>query len=390
MNQLKREDRLYLDHASTSWPKAVGVVEAMTRFMIDCGASASRGNYAAARRAQQIVDRVRSRLAETISAEQSSCITFHAGCTAALNVAIHGLVRPLDHAVVAAVEHNSVLRPATAATRNVTIVPCDASGRMNAAEMTAAITPDTRIIALTHASNVTGIVQPVAELVRRVAAINDTRPADRRIFVLCDAAQTFGYLPIDVRELGVDGLAAPAHKGSGGPTGIACLYLRPDWHSQITPSLQGGSGYDGMSDEMPTSMPGRLEPGTMNVAAIAGWEAALNTLDTSTGHLAELATDLRDGLARINGIRMIGQCGELPIASIDFGPMLPPSDAAAILDQEFSIDVRAGYHCAARLHEFLHSQSHGTLRISCGHTTQPRDLIRLFQALQEIAESLPT
>jgi selenocysteine lyase/cysteine desulfurase len=376
--------RLYLDHASTSWPKTDGVIKAMTAFMTECGASASRGNYAAARTAEQIVQRVRHRLAERINAESVDSITFHSGCTAALNAAIHGLLKPGDHAICSAVEHNSVLRPLMATTETTT-VPSDHDGRMNVDRMVSQIRDETRLIALTHASNVTGIVQPVRDLTRAISAINDARSEEQRIFVLCDAAQTFGYLPIDVRELEVGGLAAPAHKGSGGPTGIAMLYLNSDWHGRIAATTQGGSGHDGLSDSMPPNMPGRLEAGTTNVAAIAGWDAALNVKPNPD--FTRLSQVLHDGLGRIPGIEIFGGRGDLPIASIGFGEMLSPAEAAAILDHEFAIEVRSGFHCAGKLHEHLGSHD-GTIRISCGNTTQPSDLDRLFAAVEEIATSL--
>ncbi|TWU01353.1 aminotransferase class V-fold PLP-dependent enzyme [Neorhodopirellula pilleata] len=407
-----KTNRLYLDHASTSWPKAPGVVEAMVEFMVDTGASASRGNYAAARQAQRIVDRVRRRLTEHVEAESSACVTFHSGCTAAINAAVHGILRPGDHAVVSAVEHNSVLRPMYAATAepassgstdqtaNVTVVPCDSRGDVSVQAMIQAITQRTRMIALTHASNVTGIIQPVAELSRAIARINETRRQSGheqdRIWFLCDAAQTFGYFPINVQQLGVDILAAPAHKGCGGPPGIAMLVLSPPLHDLIRPTIQGGSGQDGLSDHMPATMPGRLEAGTMNVPAIAGWDAALDRMvqrQTMSGAIPEeitvLANRLHDGLAQVDGIRVVGRRGELPIASVDFGPMLPASDAAAILDQDFSIDVRAGYHCASRLHDYLDTRAHGTLRVSAGHGTTEADLDRVIAAISEISESLP-
>lgn len=409
--------RLYLDHASTSWPKVPGVVEAMMEFMVHTGASASRGNYAAARQAQRIVDRVRRRLAEHIAAESPSCITFHSGCTAAINAAIHGIMRPGDHAVVSAVEHNSVLRPMYAATAdpagtdpveadsaggstNVTVVPCDPSGDMSVQAMIEAINERTRMIALTHASNVTGIIQSISGLSRAIARVNESRHEsgvqNNRIWLLCDAAQTFGYVPVNVQKLGVDILAAPAHKGGGGPPGIAMLSLCPPLHSITRPTIQGGSGTDGLSDHMPTAMPARLEAGTMNVPAIAGWDAALDRMDERESDVLSLSNEVRvladqlhAGLHRIKRIRVVGRPGDLPIASVDFGPMLPASDAAAILDHEFSIDVRAGYHCASQLHTCLGTQNAGTLRISAGHGTTADDIERVIAAIAEISESLP-
>ncbi|MCM2372277.1 aminotransferase class V-fold PLP-dependent enzyme [Aporhodopirellula aestuarii] len=388
--------RLYLDHASTSWPKATGVIEAMTDFIRDCGVSASRGNYTTARKAGELVAHVRGRLSDAICADDPSCISFHGGCTVALNVAIHGIVpergRSGDNVITSAVEHNSVLRPLRAATRGtgaeLKIIPCQDDGHVDVEAMTDAIDDRTRLVALTHASNVTGVVQNVTEVGRVIAQRNAEREPSDRIVFLCDAAQTFGYLPVDVAGLGVHLLAAPAHKGCGGPVGIAMLYVHPSLHGVIEPTIQGGTGHDGLAEQMPLEMPGRLEPGTINVPAIAGWGAALERLMPVAGAFNGLANRLHDGLRSIDGVRVVGGRGELPIASIDFGPMLSPAEAAAILDSEFGIEVRSGYHCAALLHECLGTQDGGTLRISCGHGTTPADVDRVIQAVKDIAAEL--
>ncbi|MBB3209979.1 selenocysteine lyase/cysteine desulfurase [Rhodopirellula rubra] len=388
--------RLYFDHASTSWPKADGVIEAMTDFMRECGASASRGGYAAARDAGALVARTREALARSIGADDPRCISFHGGCTAALNAAIHGLVPNVvgrgREVITSAVEHNAVLRPLRSATSRVgadlNVIPCDDDGLVDVSRLADAISERTRMIALTHASNVTGMVQPVTEAGRVVADHNAKRDPSNQIVLLCDAAQTFGYLPVDVSSMGVHVLAAPSHKGSGGPVGIAMLYVHRDWHALIEPTVQGGSGHDGLAGEMPKEMPGRLEPGTQNVPAIAGWNAALTRYSPDPDGMLRLATYMHDGLRNINGVRVVGGRGELPIASLDFGPQLSPAEAAAILDAEFGIEARSGYHCAALVHECLGTQADGTLRLSGGHGTTMDDVDRVIAAVQEIAQEL--
>lgn len=386
--------RTYLDHASTSWPKAPGVISAMTDYMRDGGANASRGNYTAAREAVAIRERVRARLAEQINANAAECVSFHGGCTAALNAAIHGLIPGAsgagDLVIASAAEHNSVLRPLRDATTRsgaqLKIVPCNPTGRIDINTILEAIEDRTRLVALTDASNVTGIRSPVAELGRRIAELNLSRKPSDQIIFLCDAAQTFGYLPVDVEAMGVHALAAPAHKGSGGPLGIAMLYLHPSLHDRIESTIQGGSGHDGLADHMPDEMPGRLEPGSMNIAALAGWNAALDRPLAQPAQLLDLTTYLHDHLQRIDGIRVVGERGELPIASIEFGNLLSCAEAAAILDAEFGIEVRSGYHCAAELHDCLGTRESGTLRISCGHGTTFDELDRLASALRELID----
>ena len=287
-------DRIYLDHAATSWPKAEAVLVAMDRFMRECGAAAGRGGYRSAVAADQLISSVRRAIATRIGAGSSECISFHANGTAALNAAIYGIVRPRDHVVVSAAEHNSVLRPLhhLAATQGLrlTIVPTDSDGLVDANALIAAVESNTRLVALTHASNVTGTIQPIGQ----VGELLRDSPA----WFLCDAAQTFGTIPISVQELGVDLLAAPGHKSSGGPLGTALLYATPKLHEEIVPMLRGGTGSQSESLEMPQTMPSKLEAGNLNVPAIAGWAAALDSwqsaeLTQRMEHAARLAANHR-------------------------------------------------------------------------------------------------
>lgn len=393
--------RIYFDHAATSWPRANGVTEAMVEYMTNIGASASRGNHASAMKASELVRSLRSKLARFVKAESANCISFHSGCTSALNAAIHGLVGsshaigPHSHLLTSAIEHNAVLRPLLVAgeSADATIeeVPSDANGLIQAKDVIERMNNATRLVALSHVSNVTGAVQPIAEMGAAISKANQSRSESDQILFLCDAAQSLGYLPIDVVSLGVHALAAPAHKGCGGPPGIAMLYLAPKWHAAIQPWMQGGTGHDGRSDTMPESMPAKLEPGTMNLPAIAGWLAAMDsmaTLEDSARTLAALSQQLHAGLNQIEGIKVFSRPGPLPIASLDFGPELPPDDAAAILDAEFGIEVRSGHHCSARLHRYLGTESAGTLRISGGHGTTSDEIDAAIAAVAEIAVQL--
>jgi cysteine desulfurase family protein len=385
---MNRTERIYLDHAATSWPKSEAVLDAMDQFMRTCGAAAGRGGYRSAAKADQLVSRVRRQIASLIDAQSSECVSFHANGTAALNVAICGMVRPGDHVVVSAAEHNSVLRPLhhLVQTRNVrlTIVPVDASGRVQADEFLDAVSEDTRLAVLTHASNVTGAVQPVRQIGESLQ--------NRSAFFLCDAAQTFGAVPVSVSEFGVDLLAAPGHKSSGGPLGTAFLYVAPRLHEEIAPLLHGGTGSQSESMEMPDALPARLEPGNLNVPAIAGWGAALDSktskeMEQMAERAARLASRLREGLAAIPHLTVHGRPGPLPIASLTIEGF-SPTDAAAILDAEFGIETRAGMHCAAQIHQYLGTEPEGTLRISGGHTTTETEIDAVIDALTAMIHAL--
>ncbi|MCC9644880.1 aminotransferase class V-fold PLP-dependent enzyme [Rhodopirellula sp. JC740] len=405
--------RLYLDHAATSWPKAAGVTKAMTDFLTHGGASSSRGNYGSAQRSDQIVRSLRNLVATSLDAESDACISFHSGCTAALNAIIHGLIGPDQHVqrgshcLVSAIEHNAVRRPIVAAARMVDAaveeIPCDSAGRLQTGEVLQRIQDHTRLVAISHISNVTGSLQPIDEIGSEIERVNRSRSPEQKIFFLCDAAQSFGYLPVSATLSHAHAIAVPAHKGCGGPPGIGALYLHSDWHNIIGTWMQGGTGNRSLDDDMPKSMPDKLEAGTMNLPAMAGWIAALQSptstpltrsnsdsdqTESDESKLSRLSQQLHNSLRSIEGIRVIGNAGPLPIASIDFGPELPPNDAAAILDAEFGIEVRSGHHCAGRIHHHLGTESTGTVRLSGGHGTTSDDIARAVDAVSEIARQL--
>ncbi len=382
------DDRIYLDHAATSWPKSEAVLAAMDRFARDCGAAAGRGGYRSASAADQLVSSVRRTIATRIDAVSSASISFHANGTAALNAAIYGVVRAGDHVVCSAAEHNSVLRPLHDLTKTqglrLTVVPTDSKGLVDANAMIAAVEHDTRLVALTHASNVTGTIQPIGE----VGEFLRDHPA----WFLCDAAQTFGTIPISVQQLGIDLLAAPGHKSSGGPLGTALLYATPKLHDQIVPLMRGGTGSQSESLEMPQTMPSKLEAGNLNVPAIAGWGAALDSwqsveLAQRMQHAERLATRLHAELSQIRHLTVHGLAGALPIASVTIDD-LSPSDAAAILDAEFGIETRAGMHCAALIHRYLGTDREGTLRISAGHTSTEAEIDAVIEALAAMVSAM--
>ena len=413
--------RVYLDHAATSWPKPAGVREAVDRFARVCGAAAGRGSYRSAVEAGHVIESLRRRLAETLAAESPRCVSFHPSGTSALNAAIHGVVRDGDHVVTTEAEHNSVLRPLWFLRQHrgveVTVVPVDTDGRVDPDELIDAVRDQTRLVAVTHASNVTGAIQPIHVIGERLR--------HHSAALLCDAAQTFGYLPIDVRAAGIDLLATPGHKGGRGPMGTGLLYVAEPWHREIRPFIQGGTGSESESLEMPDTMPSKLEPGIVNVAALAGWLAAIedeaeqsqpqsNATETNEAwtRLAGLGHELRRRLAKLSGTQVIGptesgptesgpnqsgpnQSGPqsdedrsaLPIVSLTF-EAASPADVASILDVEFGIEVRAGLHCAGLLHPRLGTEHEGTLRISGGHPTTSAEVDAVVDAIGEIVAGM--
>ncbi len=377
--------RTYFDNAATSWPKADRVQAAINFYVQDCGAAAGRGSYRSAHRAGEIIDEMRTRLARMLGAESRHCISLHSSGTTALNAAIHGLLRPGDHVVTTVIEHNSVLRPLEFLRKSspieVTVVPCDAIGQVAASDVLAAVRPNTRLVAMSQASNVTGAIQPVA-------AVGDEL-RNRETMLLCDAAQSFGYVPISVRKMGIDLLAIPGHKGGGGPLGTGALYVESSLQESLQPTIHGGTGFDSDSLEMPSEYPAKIEAGNLNVLGFAGWLAAASAMgeedeDERLMRMLAIGKRLRDGFASVSGVHLIGDDDCLPVVSIVLDD-LAPIDVATILDSDYGIETRAGLHCAALIHPHLGTQGEGTLRISAGLYTCDEDIDTVVSAVSEIA-----
>ena len=381
--------RIYLDNAATSWPKPNAVWDAVSAAG-KSAANAGRGGYASALAAAEIVDRARLLLARRFGgAADRTVLTLNA--TDALNMAIKGILRAGDHVVTSSIEHNSVRRPLAGLAAHggitVTEVGADRDARVDAAAVVAALTPATRLVALTHASNVTGVhsdIESVAAACR-----------ERGVLFLVDAAQTAGAVPIDIDAIGIDLLAIPGHKGLLGPLGTGALLVGArlaetgaDW----TPWREGGTGTSSQSPHQPETFPERLEAGSPNVPGIAGLVAALEYLDSEgASALAErtrqVAGRLLEGLLRIDGVEVDG-----PRHLDKREPLFPirvdgwqPEDLAAALDAEYGIEVRAGLHCAPGAHEAIGSSPAGSVRLSPGPFTPASDVDVMLEALREFA-----
>ncbi|RMG41468.1 MAG: aminotransferase class V-fold PLP-dependent enzyme [Planctomycetota bacterium] len=336
------------------------------------------------------MDRTRKRVADLLGAPAAERIVFAFNGTDALNMALHGLLRPGDHVVTTAAEHNSVMRPLHALRKRgveMTIVPVDAAGRVDPDTLVAAIGPATRCIAVTHASNVTGAVQPVEAIVARAR--------EHGVAVLIDAAQTAGHVPLDVRRLGCSLLACSGHKGLLGPLGTGVLYVAEGMEQQIEPLRQGGTGSFSELLEQPQTMPDRFESGNPNVVGLLGLEAAVEWLTSRTvsavrAHIVELLRRLRDGLASIPGVRVFGpEDVQANAGIVSFA--LTGADVqtvASVLDQRFGIEARAGLHCAPLIHAAIGSDAFGgTVRFAPGPFTTPEEIDAAVAAVEQIAHA---
>lgn len=378
--------RIYLDNAATSWPKPESVYHVVDDYQRRLGAPAGRGTYTEAAETERIVTSCRKKVAELIGATDPSRIIFTQNGTDSLNLAIHGSLQPGDHVVTSVCEHNSVLRPLRflAEHRNVsaTYVGCDAQGLVDPGDIRRAIQPQTRLIALIHASNVTGAIQPVEE-VGRIAN-------EREIPFLVDAAQTLGHMRVDVQRIGCQMLAAPGHKGLLGPLGTGVLYLAPGVETRLLPIRQGGTGTRSDEDIQPRALPDRYESGNLNVPGIVGLGAGVSQIIAHGVDEIEKQIDLltQQLLREIPGCTFYGPPAarkRAGIVSLNLAGY-DPQELASLLDAQWSIQTRAGLHCAPRMHAALGTAPSGTLRLSVGMFNTAEQIDRVIAALREVVQ----
>jgi selenocysteine lyase/cysteine desulfurase len=356
--------RRYLDNAATSWPKPEPVLAAWERAAREIGAAAGRAAYRAAAEADSIRSAARSRVAKLLGGVDPARVAFPGGATLALNLAIHGLVRPGDHVIATAADHNATLRPlhwlATRGVIETTIVPCDAIGRVDPAAVAAAWRPATRLVVASHVSNVTGAMQDAAAL----AAIAH----DRGGLLLLDASQSLGLVPNIASSTAADIIAAPAHKWLFGTSGVGILWARAG--VEPDPIIQGGTGTASDTLDMPSAFADRFEAGTPDVPALAALAAAIDWLAALPadrgGKLGRgLAADCAARLRSLRRVRVIAAPDAAAIVSFTVEGY-DPAEIAMLLEQMAGVQARSGFHCAARVHEHLGTASGGTVRLSFG------------------------
>ncbi len=377
---------IYLDNAATSWPKPEATLQAMERYMRFTGGSPGRSGHRLSIEAGRIVFDTRDALAELFGIADSSRIVFTKNATEALNLTISGLLNSGDHVICSGMEHNSVMRPLNAMTERgveYSIVPCAGTGELDPQFLAKAIRKNTRAVYLTHASNVTGGIMPIAE----VGAV-----AREHGLIFCvDAAQTAGALPIDVATMNVDLLAFTGHKSLFGPPGTGGLYIGKDLEGQIRPILRGGTGSRSESEYQPDFLPDKYESGTPNTAGLAGLGAGVRFVLTETvekirAKELQLTSFFLEGITAISGIRIYGPgslAGRIPVISFALDGM-DPAQVALMLDEEFGIMSRPGLHCSPQAHKTIGTYPTGTVRFSFGYFNTEDQLISALAALAQI------
>jgi cysteine desulfurase family protein len=379
---------IYFDNAASTWPKPPGVKEMMAEVIDQFAANPGRGGHILAMKASKTLFRTRVQVSRLFGIQNPNNLFFYLNATQALNQAIKGLLSEGDHVVTSSIEHNSVRRPLEylRRTKNVQITYVDPreDQLFYAEDFEQAIQPNTRLLVVSHASNLTGVILPVKEL-GEVAKKHG-------VTFLVDASQTAGILPIHVEEMNIHMLAFPGHKGLYGPQGTGGLYVHGD--IDLEPLIHGGTGSQSEAIDQPSTRPDRYESGTANTVGLAGLLAGVNFVlekgvENIHAHEWKLAKKAIVGLQAIPGVEVYGPDVEVErvgvvafnIAGVD------ASEASFILDQQYGIATRAGYHCTPLGHKTAGTELKGAVRASFGVFNTEEEVDTLLEAVKEIASA---
>jgi len=378
---------IYLDNAATSRPKPPEVIKAMNDFLDNVCANSGRSGHRLAIQASRIVYDARESLAELFNITDPLQIVFTMNATESLNLALLGILQNGDHVITSSMEHNSIMRPLRVMETQgveISVVGCSQQGFLDPDNLKKLIKKNTKLIALNHASNVTGSIQPVREI-GNIAREHD-------LLFLLDTAQTAGACPIDVEEMYIDLLAFTGHKSLCGPQGIGGLYIREG--ISLKPLKYGGTGSRSDEEYQPDFMPDKYESGTLNLVGIAGLgEGVRYVMEKGIGFIRErerkLTQNLIDGLLAIPDVKVYGGLdtkNQVGVVSFDIQG-LSSSESSMYLEDEFDILCRSGLHCAPSAHKTIKTFPEGTIRFSLGIFSNQDDVHRSVNAVRKIAEN---
>lgn len=372
---------IYLDNAATTRKKPWRVYASLFYNSLVNSVNAGRGAHRYSLRGAEVISETQEELAWLFNIDTPERIAFTANATLALNMAIGGVLADGGHAVVTSMEHNSVLRPVNNL-GNFTMVYADSEGYVHPSDVEAAVREDTRLIVCTHASNVCGSIQPIAE----IGAI----AKKHGVLFLVDAAQTAGIVDIDVKKMKADMLAFSGHKGLLSPQGTGGLYVGEGVN--LTPIISGGTGSASESLMQPDYMPDMLHAGTLNTPAIAALGEGVRFIrrigcDRILAHERELATEF---IERIDGVARVRVLGGMDIGrrngTVSFCiDGIGSAEVSQLMDEEYGIAVRGGWHCAYYAHKTLGTEKYGAVRAGFGWDNTMHDVKAIAKAVKEIA-----
>ena len=385
-------NRIYLDQASTSFPKAPGVAQAMMDYLTMNGVNVNRGCYSSAYSAEEVIYETRQLLAELFHFSKCKNVIFTPNVTTSLNFILKGFLKPGDHILVSAMEHNAVMRPVVQlASSGISFdrIPCRTDGSMILEKVEELIRPETKAIVTLHASNVCGTRMPLdalGEICQR-----------HQLYFVVDSAQTAGIVPINMDKMQIDALAFTGHKGLRGPQGTGGFLVSQELAEQMEPLISGGTGSVSHTEEIPDFMPDRFESGTPNLPGIYGLHEALLYLKTHslqainekelslTGYFLEQLQALDDTGRHIRIIGKKDLTDRNAVVSIQT-PEIDMSQVAWQLDNEYGVMTRVGLHCAPNAHKTLGTYPAGTIRFSFGPENTKNELDFAIQGLKKILD----
>ena len=379
---------IYLDNGATSWPKAPAVAETMASFITEQAVNIGRGGYDRAYETANRIDECRDKLGMFFGAPDNRNVTFSLNVTHALNTLCAGLFTSEDHVLVSGMEHNAVMRPLTYLNIPYSIIPCDQEGRILLEHIPSLITPRTKAIIITQASNVTGTIQPV----RQVASI----ATQYGLLILIDAAQMPLSSNLSVTDDGLDAIAFTGHKSLLGPQGVGGLVFSNRLAHEVKPWACGGTGSKSDLLEMPDFLPDKFEAGTQNLPGIIGLSVALDYIQEnkesiiSTEHA--LTQQLLSYFLSDSRIKVVGpkdMVDRTSVISVDF-PSLDNAQIAYALFLDKGIETRSGLHCAPIAHRTVGTFPQGTVRFSLGYATTEREILTTIDSCKRVLDNQHT
>ena len=384
-------DAIYLDNASTTFPKPKAVPEAMYHYMTRSGSNINRGCYDRAYAVEELVYETRQMLCSLFGGEDCRNVAFTKNVTESLNVILKGLLKPGDHVLVSSMEHNAVMRPLVQLEKqgiSFSRIPCRRDGSLILEEMAPLVKKETRAVVMTHASNVCGTMMPYEQ----VGAFC----RERGLLFIADTAQTAGVWPLDMERMKIDALAFTGHKGLMGPQGIGGFLLGEKLLPQMESLIAGGTGSISHTEVMPDFMPDRFEAGTMNLPGIVGLHAGLGWIretgmEQIRSHELALTRQFLEGLKSMDPyekrLRVVGKKdteGRTGVVSVQT-VRRELAQTAYELDVQYGIMTRVGLHCAPSAHQTLGTFPTGTIRFSFGWWNTREEAALALQALDELS-----
>ena len=386
--------KIYLDNASTSYPKPKEVADAVYKYMTEVGSNINRGCYENAYNVEEQIFETRQLLCDLFNGSDCKNVIFTKNVTESLNVILKGFLKSGDHVLTSSMEHNAVMRPLVQLEKKGVAfdrIPCEEDGSLKLEEMERFIKSETKAVVMTHASNVCGTIMPLEEVGKFCEK--------HGLKFIVDCAQTAGVIPIDMEKMHIDALAFTGHKGLLGPQGVGGFVLSEEMISLIDPLVSGGTGSLSHTEEIPDFMPDRFEAGTLNLPGILGLRAGLIFLkETGIDNIykhelclcEKFIAGLREledgGYIKIIGKKTIeGRTGVVSIQTINS----ELSELAFTLDDEFGIMTRVGLQCAPSAHKTLGTYPEGTIRFSFGWFNNEGDIVNAISSLKKTFCSKP-